>query len=136
MAAVTTPQARQAVPHGAASIELIAICALLEPGDLDAAEQRSQRMRRRRAATLSPWTRPAAGSRASEPCCSRPRPPPEQLSVTLLMVIFVPPGPPRAIPTSPSRAGCISTRTVQTHLAHIYATLGINRRADLTSHLK
>ena len=28
----------------------------------------------------------------------------------------------------------ISTRTVQTHLAHIYAKLGINRRADLGSH--
>ena len=29
----------------------------------------------------------------------------------------------------------ISTRTVQTHLAHIYAKLGINRRADLAAHL-
>ena len=30
----------------------------------------------------------------------------------------------------------ISTRTVQTNLAHIYAKLGINRRADLASHLR
>jgi DNA-binding CsgD family transcriptional regulator len=29
----------------------------------------------------------------------------------------------------------ISTRTVQTHLAHVYAKLGINRRADLASRL-
>ena len=29
----------------------------------------------------------------------------------------------------------ISIRTVQTHLAHIYAKLGISRRADLASHL-
>ena len=41
MAAVTvTPQARQAVPYGAASIELMR-SVLLEQGDLDAAEQRS-----------------------------------------------------------------------------------------------
>jgi hypothetical protein len=59
MAAVaTTPQARQAVPYGAASIELIAICALLEQGDLDAAEQRSQRMRREGAATHDPFGGP------------------------------------------------------------------------------
>jgi DNA-binding CsgD family transcriptional regulator len=30
----------------------------------------------------------------------------------------------------------ISTRTVQTHLAHVYAKLGINRRSDLASHLR
>ena len=59
MAAVaTTPQARQAVPYGAAAIELIAICALLEQGDLDAAEQRSQRMRREGAATHDPFGGP------------------------------------------------------------------------------
>ena len=59
MAAVTTtPQARQAVPYGAASIELIAVCALLEQGDLDAAEQRSQRMRREGAATHDPFGGP------------------------------------------------------------------------------
>ena len=59
MAAVTTtPQARQAVPYGAASIELIAVCALLEQGDLDAAEQRSQRMRREGAARHDPFGGP------------------------------------------------------------------------------
>ena len=59
MAAVTTtPQARQAVPYGAASIELLAVCALLEQGDLDAAEQRSQRMRREGAATHDPFGGP------------------------------------------------------------------------------
>ena len=67
MAAVTTtPQARQAVPYGAASIELIAICALLEQGDLDAAEQRSQRMRRAGAATHDPF-----GSPRGEYCLGR-----------------------------------------------------------------
>ena len=30
----------------------------------------------------------------------------------------------------------ISTRTVQTHLAHVYAKLGINRRSDLAGHLR
>jgi hypothetical protein len=59
MAAVTTtPQARQAMPYGAASIELIAICALLEQGDLDTAEQRGQRMRRAGAATNDPFGGP------------------------------------------------------------------------------
>ena len=29
----------------------------------------------------------------------------------------------------------ISARTVQTHLARVYAKLGVNRRADLAAHL-
>ena len=68
MAAVTTtPQARQAVPYGAASIELIAVCALLEQGDLDAAEQRSQRMRRERARTTRSAARGANTASAGWP---------------------------------------------------------------------
>ena len=51
-AVTTTPAARQALPYGAASIDLISICALIEQGDLGQAEERSQRMRRDAAARL------------------------------------------------------------------------------------
>ncbi|HET8582105.1 MAG TPA: LuxR C-terminal-related transcriptional regulator [Jatrophihabitans sp.] len=39
--------ARDAVPFGAASVELLTICGLLERGDLDGAEERARRMRQR-----------------------------------------------------------------------------------------
>ena len=61
LAAVTTaPAARQALPYGAASIDLISICALIEQGDLGGAEQRSQRMRRDAAVTRDPFAGPRA----------------------------------------------------------------------------
>jgi hypothetical protein len=67
LAPVTTaPAARQALPFGAASIELIAICALVDQGDLDRAEDRGRRMRA--AAALS--GDPVAGPRA-EYCLGR-----------------------------------------------------------------
>jgi DNA-binding CsgD family transcriptional regulator len=53
-----TPAARQAVPYAAASIELIAISALLEQGELDRAEQRSQRMREDGVAARDPFGAP------------------------------------------------------------------------------
>ncbi len=59
-AVTTTPAARQALPYGAASIELIAICALIEQGDLDAAGERGQRMRRDAATTRDPFAGPRA----------------------------------------------------------------------------
>lgn len=153
MAAVaTTPQARQAVPYGAASIELIAICALLEQGDLDAAEQRSQRMRREGAATHDPFGGPRgeyclgrvalARGKADTAVrrfrrCLAAVSPFDQFIVRHLtrerqIAALAAQG-----HTDLSIAGRlhISTRTVQTHLAHIYAKLGINRRADLASHL-
>ncbi len=59
-AVTTTPPARQALPYGAASIELIAICALAEQGDLGQAGERSQRMRRDAAVTHDPFAGPRA----------------------------------------------------------------------------
>lgn len=52
--------AGHAVPYGAASIELIAICALIEQGSLDQAEQRSQRMCHDAVATHDPFAGPRA----------------------------------------------------------------------------
>jgi DNA-binding CsgD family transcriptional regulator len=54
----TAIAARQAVPYGAAAIELLAICALIEQGSLDQAEQRSQRMCRDAAMTHDPFAGP------------------------------------------------------------------------------
>ena len=54
----STPAARQAVPYAAASIELIAVSALLEQGELDRAEQRSQRMREDGVAARDPFGAP------------------------------------------------------------------------------
>ena len=46
LATVTTSSAaRRALPYGAASIELLAICALVDQGDLDRAEDRGLQMR-------------------------------------------------------------------------------------------
>ncbi|HJQ01983.1 MAG TPA: LuxR C-terminal-related transcriptional regulator [Jatrophihabitans sp.] len=49
---------RDVVPFGAASIELIAICALLEEGELDRAEERALRMREQAVADHDPFTGP------------------------------------------------------------------------------
>ena len=49
---------RDALPFGAASIELIAICALLEEGELDRAEERAHRMRAQAAVDDDPFTGP------------------------------------------------------------------------------
>ncbi|MGH8959922.1 MAG: LuxR C-terminal-related transcriptional regulator [Jatrophihabitantaceae bacterium] len=49
---------RDALPFGAASIELLAICALLEQGELDRAEDRAHRMRAQAAADNDPFTGP------------------------------------------------------------------------------
>lgn len=58
--AEVTAAARDAVPYGAASVELIAICALAEEGELDAAERRAERMRLAAAATGDPFAGPRA----------------------------------------------------------------------------
>jgi len=61
LAAVTSsPAARRALPYGAASIELLAICALVDQGDLDRAEERGQRMRAAAAASGDPFAGPRA----------------------------------------------------------------------------
>ena len=52
--------ARQAVPYGAASVDLIAICALIEQGSLDQAEQRGERMGRDALASRDPFAGPRA----------------------------------------------------------------------------
>jgi DNA-binding CsgD family transcriptional regulator/type II secretory pathway predicted ATPase ExeA len=52
--------ARQAVPYGAASVELVAICALIEQGSLDAAERRGERMARDAVAEHDPFAGPRA----------------------------------------------------------------------------
>lgn len=57
---------RDALPYGPASIELIAICALLEAGEFDRAEQRARRMRAQAAADDDPFTGPR-----SEYCLAR-----------------------------------------------------------------
>ena len=57
---------RDALPYGAAAIELLAICALLDEGQLDQAEVRAQRMGQQAAADHDPFT----GSRA-EYCLGR-----------------------------------------------------------------
>ena len=49
---------RGALPFGAASIELMAICALLDQGELDRAEERAHRMRAQAAADGDPFTGP------------------------------------------------------------------------------
>jgi len=49
---------RDAVPFGHASIELIAICALLEEGEFDRASERAHRMRARAAAEHDPFAAP------------------------------------------------------------------------------
>jgi DNA-binding CsgD family transcriptional regulator len=51
---------RGALPFGAASIELIAVCALLEEGELDQAENRARRMQAQAAADDDPFTGPRA----------------------------------------------------------------------------
>jgi DNA-binding NarL/FixJ family response regulator len=58
--AATSQAARQALPYGAASIELLAICSLIDQGDLGDAEERSQRMRRAAAVTRDPFAGPRA----------------------------------------------------------------------------
>ena len=61
LAAVTTsPAARRALPYGAASIELLAICALVDQGDLDRAEDRGQQMRAAAAESGDPFAGPRA----------------------------------------------------------------------------
>lgn len=57
---------RDAVPFGAPSIELVAICALHDEGELDRAQQRAQRMQQRAAANQDMFS----GSRA-EYCVGR-----------------------------------------------------------------
>ena len=47
---------RDAVPFGSASIELIAICSLIEAGQLGQAEERARRMRAQAAADADPFT--------------------------------------------------------------------------------
>ncbi|MDQ1465117.1 MAG: hypothetical protein QOC73_2058, partial [Actinomycetota bacterium] len=47
--------AKQALPYGAGSLQLFAICALADEGDLDQAEQRAVAMRRTAAATHDPF---------------------------------------------------------------------------------
>jgi DNA-binding CsgD family transcriptional regulator len=60
----TAQETRQAVPYAAASLELLAICALINRGDVAEAEERGQRMRRAGAGD------PFAGPR-SEYCLGR-----------------------------------------------------------------
>jgi DNA-binding NarL/FixJ family response regulator len=61
LASVTTvPEARQALPFGPASIELLAICALIDQGELDRAEERGRRMRTAAAASGDPFAGPRA----------------------------------------------------------------------------
>ena len=57
---ISAPAARQALPFGAASIELIAICALVDQGDLDRAEDRGRRMRAAAALSGDPFAGPRA----------------------------------------------------------------------------
>lgn len=47
---------RDEIPFGAASIDLIAVCALIDQGELDQAEQRAQRMRTHAEADDDPFT--------------------------------------------------------------------------------
>ena len=56
----TSPAARRALPYGAASIELLAICALVDQGDLDRAEDRGQHMRAAAAESGDPFAGPRA----------------------------------------------------------------------------
>jgi DNA-binding CsgD family transcriptional regulator len=51
---------REVLPFGAASIELIAVCALVEEGQFDRAEARAQQMRQQAADDDDPFTRPRA----------------------------------------------------------------------------
>src|SRR6185437_15380895 len=57
---------RDALPFGAASIELMAICALIDEGEFDRAEHRAHRMRAQAAADNDPFTGPR-----SEYCLAR-----------------------------------------------------------------
>ncbi len=52
--------AQQALPFASASIELLAICALTDQGDLDAADERAQLMRRNAAVSHDPFAGPRA----------------------------------------------------------------------------
>ena len=54
------PAARQALPYGPASLELLALCALVDQGKLDAAEARSETLRAEAAATGDPFGGPRA----------------------------------------------------------------------------
>ncbi len=56
----TAPETRQAIPYAAASLELLAVCALIDQGDLGGAEERGQRMRRAAADTADPFAGPRA----------------------------------------------------------------------------
>ncbi len=57
---------RGALPYGAPSIDLIAICALVDDGDLDAAEERARRMAQQAAEREDPFAAPR-----SEYCIGR-----------------------------------------------------------------
>ena len=61
MAGVTTSAAaRRALPYGAASIELLAICALVDAGELDRADDRGRRLRAVAAESGDPFAGPRA----------------------------------------------------------------------------
>lgn len=55
-----TADTRDAVPYGAASLELFGICALAEGGDLDAADERARRMQRQAEADRDIFAGPRA----------------------------------------------------------------------------
>ena len=58
--AAAAPETRQAIPYAAASLELLAVCALIDQGELDGAEERGHRMRRAAAGTGDPFAGPRA----------------------------------------------------------------------------
>jgi DNA-binding CsgD family transcriptional regulator len=60
MPVVTSEAAQQAMPFGAASLELLAICALTDEGHLDRAEERATAMRRAATASHDPFGGPRA----------------------------------------------------------------------------
>jgi hypothetical protein len=129
LAPVTTaPAARQALPFGAASIELIAICALVDQGDLDRAEDRGRRMRAAadEAADRAAW---AAGVAA------------DQRTWNVMLAGYHDAaryGAPQYVRQQDQAIAArlqISARTVQTHLAHVYARLGITSRTGLSGYL-
>lgn len=58
--AATSTETRQAIPYAAASLELLAICALAGRGDLGGAEERGRRMRLAAAGSGDPFAGPRA----------------------------------------------------------------------------